>query len=89
MASSAHGPMEQFEIKPLIDLNLAGYDISFTNSSLFMTLSVLIAFTFYWFATRKSALVPGRLQLIGELIFDFTLSMIKENVGKEGIKYFG
>tara|TARA_S200000501_G_C20559547_1_gene628143 strand:- start:111 stop:740 length:630 start_codon:yes stop_codon:yes gene_type:complete len=53
-----------------------------------MTLSVLIAFTFYWFATRKSALVPGRLQLIGELIFDFTLSMIKENVGKEGIKYF-
>ncbi len=88
MASSAHGPMEQFEIKSLIDLNLAGYDISFTNSSLFMTLSVLIAFTFYWFATRKSALVPGRLQLIGELIFDFTLSMIKENVGKEGIKYF-
>jgi F-type H+-transporting ATPase subunit a len=80
--------MEQFEIKPLIDLSLGGYNISFTNSSLFMTLSVILIFLFFWLATRKSALIPGRLQSIGEIIFDFTLAMIQENVGKAGLKYF-
>ena len=88
MSSSSHGPMEQFEIKPLIELNLGGYDISFTNSSLFMTISVVLIFLFFWLATRKSALIPGRLQSVGELIFDFTLAMIQENVGKDGLKYF-
>ena len=87
-ADNSHGPMEQFEIKPLIELNLGGYDISFTNSSLFMTISVVLIFLFFWLATRKSALIPGRLQSVGELIFDFTLAMIQENVGKDGLKYF-
>ena len=43
--SSDHGtgsfpadPMHQFEIKRLLDINIAGYDISFTNSALFMLL---------------------------------------------------
>ena len=87
-ADNSHGPMEQFEIKPLIDLSLGGYNISFTNSSLFMTISVVLIFLFFWLATRKSALIPGRLQSVGELIFDFTLAMIQENVGKDGLKYF-
>jgi F-type H+-transporting ATPase subunit a len=29
-------PMHQFQIEPLAKLDLFGYDISFTNSSLFM-----------------------------------------------------
>ena len=49
--SSDHGagsfpadPMHQFEIKRLLDINIAGYDISFTNSALFMLVG-LISFT--------------------------------------------
>ena len=34
-------PMHQFEIKRLIDINIAGLDISFTNSALFMMLSLI------------------------------------------------
>ena len=40
----AHGPMEQFKIKPLIDLHVGGYDISYTNSALFMTIAVVVSF---------------------------------------------
>jgi F-type H+-transporting ATPase subunit a len=85
---AAHGPMEQFEIKPLIDLHLGGYDISYTNSALFMTLAVLCTFSLFWAATRKLTMVPSRIQSIGELMFEFIAGMVKENVGKEGMKYF-
>jgi F-type H+-transporting ATPase subunit a len=85
---AAHGPMEQFEIKPLIDLNLGGYDISYTNSALFMTLAVICTFSLFWAATHKRTMVPSRIQSIGELMFEFIAGMVKENVGKEGIKYF-
>ena len=38
-----HSPVEQFEIKPLVELSLGGFDISFTNSSLFMLLAMVKA----------------------------------------------
>lgn len=85
---AAHGPMEQFEIKSLIDLNVGGYDISYTNSALFMTLAVICTFSLFWAATRKRTMVPSRIQSIGELMFEFVAGMVKENVGKEGMKYF-
>lgn len=87
MAAGA-GPMEQFEIKPLVNLNLGGYDVSYTNSALFMTLAVICTFVLFWAATRKRTMVPSRIQSIGELMFEFVAGMVKENVGKEGMKYF-
>ena len=80
--------MEQFEIKPLLDLILGGYDISFTNSSAFMMLAVVCTFTLFWAATRRRTMVPSRIQSVGELMFEFVAGMVKENVGKEGMKYF-
>ena len=46
MAAEASGgleihPMEQFEIKRLIPMNIGDFDFSFTNSSLFMVIAVL------------------------------------------------
>lgn len=87
MAAGA-GPMEQFEIKPLVNLNLGGYDVSYTNSALFMTLAVICTFALFWAATRKRTMVPSRIQSIGEIMFEFVAGMVKENVGKEGMKYF-
>ena len=87
MAEGA-GPMEQFEIKPLLDLSAGGYDISFTNSAAFMLLAVLCTFMLFWAATRKRTMVPSRIQSVGELMFEFVAGMVKENVGKEGMKYF-
>ena len=43
MASEGmHSPVEQFEIKQFIELSAGGYDISFTNSSLFMLLAMAV-----------------------------------------------
>ena len=37
-----HSPIEQFKIKPIFELSAGGYDISFTNSSLFMLLAMVV-----------------------------------------------
>ena len=38
--SEKHSPLEQFEIIPFAHTEIGGYDISFTNSSLAMVITV-------------------------------------------------
>ncbi len=83
-----HNPLEQFVIKPLIPIKIYGVDISFTNSSLFMVLAVLILILLQSLSIRKRTLVPSRLQAFYEFHYDFVASIIHENVGNEGMKYF-
>ena len=60
-------PMHQFEISRYFELNLGGLDISFTNSALFMVISVILISFFSIFFVRKQALVPSRMQSLVEL----------------------
>lgn len=81
-------PLHQFRIHPLIHLELAGWDISFTNSSLFMVLATIVSITFFYFSVNPRALIPNRLQVINESIYIFVADMIRENVGTAGLPYF-
>jgi F-type H+-transporting ATPase subunit a len=83
-----HSPLSQFEVKKIIDLNFGSVDISFTNSSLYMVLATLAAIFFMIFATRKKALVPSKLQVIAESIYNFVAEMVKGGIGNEGSKFF-
>ena len=65
-----HSPMEQFEIKRLLHLNLFGIDASFTNSSTWMVIAVILATAVFVWGMRQRALVPGRLQSVAESLFD-------------------
>ena len=49
-----HSPVEQFAIKVLFALNLFGFDIQFTNSSLFMVLAVLVSSGFLFYRHEAS-----------------------------------
>ncbi len=85
---ATHGPMHQFEIKRLIPLELFGYDVSFTNASLFMVIALLLIPLFYLVAMNRRALVPGRLQSTAELSYEFIANMVRDIVGEGGMKYF-
>ena len=85
MASS---PIEQFKVKPLAQFEIAGIDVSFTNSSLMMVAVVAAITLFMVGGSRKSAVVPGRWQMMVEVFYDFISGMLRENVGKEGKAYF-
>lgn len=81
-------PIHQFEIHSLYDISLGGMDISYTNSSLWMSIAVVVATVFLSFAMRRRALVPGRTQVFAEMLYEFVANMVRENIGSKGRKYF-
>jgi len=83
-----HSPVEQFTIKALLHLQLFGYDVSFTNSAMFMLLAVLVSVIYLTFAMRRREMVPGRLQASAEMLYEFISEMVRSNVGNEGRPYF-
>ena len=89
MASQGmHSPVEQFEIKSIIELSAGGYDISFTNSSLFMLLAMVVGGVFLASAMSKREMVPGRMQGAAEMMYEFVADMVRSNVGNDGRAYF-
>ena len=83
-----HSPVEQFTIKALLHLELFGFDISFSNSALFMILAVVLSVLFLTFAMRPRQMVPGRAQAMAEMLYEFISDMVSSNVGKEGRPFF-
>ncbi len=82
-------PMHQFQIEPLFGTNnweLGGYNIAFTNSSLFM-LVVLAAIWIFMMGGMKGALIPGRWQMAVESCTGFINNMLSSSIGPEGKKY--
>jgi F-type H+-transporting ATPase subunit a len=81
-------PVEQFKIEPLIPLEIGGVDVSFTNSSLWMVVAVILSTGFLTLSVSGRALIPGRWQSMAELMYEFVANMIRDNVGSEGRRYF-
>jgi F-type H+-transporting ATPase subunit a len=81
-------PLHQFRIHPLISLELWGWDISFTNSSLFMVLATLVITSFLYFSVNPRSLIPNRWQMVSESFYIFISDMIRDNAGKSGLAYF-
>ncbi|MGB0682731.1 MAG: F0F1 ATP synthase subunit A [Magnetovibrionaceae bacterium] len=88
MAGDNHSPLAQFEIKTLIPLDAGAFDASFTNSSLFMVLTVASIVAFLMVGMRREALVPGRMQSMAELSYQFIANLVRDTVGNEGRPYF-
>jgi F-type H+-transporting ATPase subunit a len=81
-------PMKQFEVKPIIPLEIGGVDLSFTNASLYMVIVVALVLGGLAFASSKAAVIPGRVQSVGELIYGFVAKMLRDVIGEEGMKFF-
>jgi F-type H+-transporting ATPase subunit a len=80
-------PMEQFAVKTIQPLEVAGYDVSFTNSSLWMLIALVAISAFLFIGTARPQLVPGRMQAATEYLYDFVRKMLDENVGPEGRRF--
>ncbi|MGF7152691.1 F0F1 ATP synthase subunit A [Novosphingobium gossypii] len=81
-------PMHQFQLEKLagVDWNIAGYNIAFTNSALWMAIATLALIVFVG-GGMKRQLVPGRWQMAVETFTGFIDGMLAANVGKNGKKY--
>ncbi len=82
------GPLEQFEIKPLVPIDVVGVDVSFTNSALWMVIAAVTTTSILQMGLRRRALVPNRWQALAEMLYETTAGMVRDNVGSQGREYF-
>ena len=81
------GPLEQFEIQRLVPLNIGGLDLSFTNASLWMVITVLASSVLMLGLSRSRSLVPSRGQNIPEILYEMVHKLVKDIVGYKGTEY--
>jgi F-type H+-transporting ATPase subunit a len=81
-------PLEQFKIVRLVPLHIGGVDVSYTNSALAMTVAIALITAAVIIGTARPALVPGRLQSMVEMMYEFVADMLDSNVGREARNYF-
>src|SRR5438105_11787251 len=80
-------PIHQFNIEPLFTLgHIGNHTIAFTNSSLYMLVAVAIISILM--LASGTQLVPGRLQSVAEISYEFVASTIRSTAGAEGMKFF-
>jgi F-type H+-transporting ATPase subunit a len=82
-------PMHQFTIEPLFGTGhwqIAGYNIAFTNSSLWMAITAVVLFVFVAGGLRREV-IPGRWQMAVEYMTNFVGNLLAANIGPAGKKY--
>lgn len=84
----SNDPIQQFQITKLLPLEVGGYDISFTNSSLFMVATVAVSAAFLILTTSGRGLIPGRMQSVSEMCYEFVAGLLRDSAGSEGMKFF-
>ena len=81
-------PIHQFEIKELIPLEIFETNISYTNSSLFMSLAIIFISLLLLLSIKNKSLIPSRFQSISEIFYEFIANMVSDNIGDKGRKFF-
>jgi F-type H+-transporting ATPase subunit a len=85
----AADPISQFEIKKIATLGeIGGVEIAFTNSAAFMIAAVAITAGGLVLATAGRSLIPGRVQSVAEVTYEFVADMVKQSTGDEGMRKF-
>ena len=85
----ASNPMHQFEIYRIgPEINLGNVDLSFTNASLFMTISALTILLLLFIGTKKKLLIPSKIQLVTEMSYTFVTKMINDTAGSNAKPFF-
>jgi F-type H+-transporting ATPase subunit a len=82
-------PIEQFEIHNLRPLfSVGGHEFHFTNSAVLMLIIVALVSLLLIGGTARRAVIPGRLQSIAELSYEFVANTVQSSAGTEGMKFF-
>lgn len=83
-------PLEQFAIQDLTAplFTIGGHHIAVTNSAIFMMSAVVLSSGLLLAGAGKGAMIPGRIQAMAELFYEFIANMIRDNVGSAGKKFF-
>ena len=88
-------PIHQFNIVEIFPIGTiggadghGGIELAFTNSALFMVLTVGLIAAYLILSTSGRGLVPTRWQLVSEMLYEFVANMVRSSAGSEGMRFF-
>jgi F-type H+-transporting ATPase subunit a len=81
-------PIHQFALHPVVSIQVAGHDVSLTNSGLYMLLAVALACLLVALGARGGSGVPGRIQAMAEMAYEFIAGMVRSAAGEAGMRFF-
>jgi F-type H+-transporting ATPase subunit a len=86
----AINPIEQFELGRILPITIGAhhYDISITNSALIMALIALLTIGLMASTAGGTTGVPGRLQALGEMAYEFVEGMVRSAGGDDAMRFF-
>ena len=81
-------PIEQFELKPLVSLGHIGHQqLAFTQSALYMFAAVGVIALITIVATGSRSIVPGRMQSLAEIFYEFIADTLHQSTGDGGKRF--
>ncbi|MFY9954661.1 F0F1 ATP synthase subunit A [Bradyrhizobium sp.] len=82
-------PIHQFNIDKIFTIgHIGNQEIAFTNSSAYMLGSVALISLLMIGGVAGRQLVPGRIQSMAELSYEFVANTVRSTAGQEGMKFF-
>lgn len=82
-----HNPLAQFTIKPIFNIQFLDYNLSFTNSALFMAITLFLIAGLYILQGKKGRVIPNRIQMLNEMLYEMITNMVENTAGKRGASY--
>ena len=87
-AGPAINPIEQFSLSQVLHLEIGKYDVSLTNSSVYMIIAVALACGLMAIGAAGGSGVPGRMQAMAEMAYEFVAGMVRSAAGESGMRFF-
>src|SRR6266536_1211969 len=82
-------PIHQFHITNILPFGRIGNsENALTNSALFMLIALAVISLLMIGATSARAMVPGRMQAVAEMSYEFVAQTLRNTAGTEGMKFF-
>lgn len=83
-----YSPLEQFEIIKMVPFIIRGFDLSITNSSMFLFIILLIFFLVVNVSSSKYTYIPSGIQIILSEFYMLIINIVEDNVGENAFRYF-
>ncbi len=82
--------LEEFEVHhfsaPLF--SIGNHHVTFTNSSMWMIVSVIASVLLMVVAMRPQAVIPGRWQILAESTYNFIANLVRDAAGEQARPFF-
>ncbi len=88
MAAEGHTIDALGQFRLTTALGPIGHSVNFTQANLLMLLASGLILALIYYGMKPRAVVPGRLQALAEISYDFIYNMCSDQIGHEGKRFF-